>query len=128
MSMYRVRNHSKRWQRRWPWKYFIPQRIDQRVCPECRMPFHEGPLPQEITTCNKDNVTAFVYPAGGFRKRDYVIRVGRWKAMGKQFFASEFIPAEDIPLLLDAIEEAAQEISALSASHSRQQRKVARRK
>ena len=113
MSMYRSRNQRKRWRLKWPWKHFFPLRVDERFCRECRMPYHEGPLPTEVKRCFVDNVAAFVFPAGGYRKAEYVIRVGRWKSGGKQFYCSEFIPAEDIDNLLAAVELAREEISAL---------------
>ena len=75
------------------------------------MPFHEGPLPKEVVRFDVRNVAAFVFPSGGFRKGEYVIRVGRWKSGGKQFYSSEFIPAEDLDDLLAVVAMAKEAIS-----------------
>jgi hypothetical protein len=127
MSMYRSRNQQKRWQRKRPWKYFISPRVDERFCPECRMPYHEGPLPKEVAQFNSDSVTVFIFPAGGWRKGEYVIRLGRWKAGRKQLFASEFIPDQEIPQLLEVVELARKEISMLQGKPGANRKKVARR-
>jgi hypothetical protein len=113
MSMYRSRNQRKRWRLKWPWRLIFPLRIDERYCRECGFPFHEGPLPQEIKRCFEDNVVGIIFPAGGWRKGEYVIRVGRWKAGGKQFYCSEFIPAADIDNVVAVVEQVKEEISRL---------------
>lgn len=119
MSMYRSRNQRKRWRMKWPWNRLFPLRVDERFCPQCRMPFHEGPLPQEVDRCFVDNVAAFVFPAGSFRRGEYVVRVGRWRAGGKQFYCSEFIPAGDIDNVLAVVELAKERIAALSQAKRR---------
>lgn len=112
MSMYRVRHQRKRWRMKWPWKRLFPLRIDERFCSECRQPFHEGPLPDEVTRRHHGNVCAIVYPAGTYRQNERVIRVGRWKAGGKQFYCSEFIPVSDIDDVLSVVDKIKEELSA----------------
>ena len=119
MSMYRSRNQRKRWMLKWPWKHFFPLRVDERFCPECKLPFHEGPLPKELACCSVDNIAAFIFPAGGFRRGEYVVRVGRWKTGGKQFYCSEFIPASDIDNVLAVVELAKERIATLDQARSR---------
>lgn len=119
MSMYRSRNQQKRWRLKWPWRVLFPLRVDERFCPECRLPFHEGPLPKETRRFDVRNVAVFVLPAGSWRKDDYVIRVGRWKAGGKQFYASEFIPAADLDDLLAVVQLAKEELSAATPTRGR---------
>ena len=113
MSMYRSRKQRKRWRLNWPWRHIFPLRVDERFCRECGLPFHEGPLPPEVESLTVDNVAALVFPAGSWRNGDYVIRVGRWKSGGKQFYCSEFIPAADIDNLLAVVELARKKISHL---------------
>lgn len=113
MSMYRSRNQRKRWRLKWPWKHIFPLRVDERYCRECGMAFHEGPLPSEIKRCFVDNVVAMIFPAGSWRRGEYVIRVGRWKVGGKQFYCSEFIPAADIDQVLAVVKTVREEISLL---------------
>jgi hypothetical protein len=123
MSMYRSRKQQKRWRRKWPWKQLFPLRLDERFCPECKMPYHEGPLPQEVVRCNRGNATAFVFPAGSFRRDEYAIRIGRWKPGGKQFYASEFIPAAEIDDVLAVVELAKEQIATLSDSQWKARRR-----
>lgn len=75
------------------------------------MPFHEGPVPKEVARFDVGNVAVFVFPAAGFRKNEYVLRVGRWKVGGKQFYSSEFIPLADLDDLLQAVAMAEEELS-----------------
>lgn len=119
MSMYRSRNQQKRWRRKWPWRVMFPLRVDERFCPECRMPYHEGPLPKEAQRFDVCNVAVFAFPAGSLRRGENVIRVGRWKAGGKQFYASEFIPVAEIDDLLAAIQKAKEELSDVSLTRAR---------
>lgn len=119
MSMYRSRNNRKRWRLKWPWKVLFPLRVDERFCPECRMPFHEGPLPKEAKRFDVNSVALFVFPAGSWRKDDYVIRVGRWKATGRQMYSSEFIPFADIDDLAAVVQLAKEELSLASKSRTR---------
>lgn len=118
MSMYRSRNQRKRWRTKWPWKSIFPLRVDERYCPECKMPYHEGPLPKEVTRYFVGNVVAFVLPGGAFRRNEYVIRIGRWKSGGKQFYCSEFIPASEMDDVLAVVELAKEKITALSQTRA----------
>lgn len=113
MSMYRSRNQRKRWRLKWPWKHLFPLRVDERFCNQCGLPYHEGPLPQVVGYCFVDNVVAQFFPAGSWRKGEFVIRVGRWRTGGKQFYCSEFIPAADIDNVLAVVELAREKLSEL---------------
>lgn len=119
MGIYRSRNQRKRWRLKWPWRVLFPLRVDERFCSECRLPFQEGPLPKEAHRFDVSNVTAFLFPAGSWRKEDYVIRVGRWKAGGKQFYASEFIPAAEIDDLLTVVRLAKESLSTAAPTSRR---------
>ena len=97
MSMYRIRHGKKRWRTRWPWRWLYPLKIDERFCSRCGLPYHNGPLPQEVKRFTRGNVGAFIFPAGSWgRGAKYVIRVGRWKSAGRDFSFSEYIPSEDM--------------------------------
>lgn len=118
MSMYRSRNQRKQWRTKWPWRVLFPLKVDDRFCPKCQMPFHEGPLPKEVNRISEGNVTALVFRAGTFRRDEYVIRIGRWKAGGKQFYCSEFIPAAEIDDVLAVVELAKHELAAQSPTRA----------
>jgi hypothetical protein len=100
--MNRVKHHRKRWRMRWPWRWLFPLRIDERFCPECGFPFHEGPMPKELKRFDSHSITALVFPAGGFRRNEYVVKFGRWKAGRGNLYLSEFIPTQDLDDLLKA--------------------------
>jgi hypothetical protein len=70
------------------------------------MPFHEGPLPKELDRLFANNVAALVFPAGSWKKDEVVIRVGRWRPGGQQFYCSEYIPASDLESLLNVVQQA----------------------
>ena len=82
------------------------------------MPFHDGPMPEEVARYHVDNVVALVFPGGGFRKNEVCICVGRWRASGKQFYSSEFIPLADIDNLLAVIERAKEGIHAVQLTRA----------
>ncbi len=98
--MYRVRRHFG-WKTRWPWKLFFFPKVNERFCPKCSMPFQDGTMPAPLATFDKGNITGCVYPSGGYRKNEVVIRVGRLRAGRDSFYLSEFIPLEDLNDLID---------------------------
>ena len=105
--MYRIRHGKKRWRTKWPWRRLFPLRIDERFCSQCGLPYHNGPLPKEVKRFSHGNVGAFVFPAGSWgQSMKYVIRVGRWKASGREFSFSEYIPSEDMRDLVAVLRDA----------------------
>ncbi len=83
------------------------------------MPYHEGPLPKEADRFDAGNVAVFVFPGGTFRRNEQVIRVGRWRAGGKQFYSSEFVPLSDIDDLLAVLEMAKEQLTQANTGSSR---------
>ena len=83
--MYRVRYGRKTWRTRWPWSWLYPLTIDERFCRKCGLPYHNGPLPKEVTQFISGNVAAFIFPAGNWNGRAYVARFGRWKSQARDF-------------------------------------------
>lgn len=81
--------------------------------------YHEGPLPKETKRFDAGNVAVFVFPAGNFRKNEYAIRVGRWRAGGKQFYSSEFVPLSDLDDLLAVLEMAKDQMMPARIARSR---------
>ena len=110
--MFRVRNNRKRWRMKWPWRLFFPLKVDERFCRECGMPYHEGPLPKEVGRYRDDYVEALVFPAGSFRRGEFVVRFGRWKGGGQKFFLSEFIPESELDSLITVASQARDEYRA----------------
>src|SRR3972149_7727255 len=103
--MFRVRNNHKRWRMKWPWRWLFPLKVDERFCRECGMPFHEGSLPKELGRYRDQNVEGLLFPAGGFRSGEFVVRFGRWKG-GQKFYLSEFIPENELESLLEVVKQA----------------------
>lgn len=62
-------------------------------------------MPKELASFTVGDIGVLIYPAGGFRKREYVVRLGRWKASSGRFYMSEFIPTENLNDLSKAIEK-----------------------
>lgn len=98
--MYRVRRNFG-WKTRWPWKLFFFPKVNERFCPKCSMPFQDGTMPAPLDKFDKGNIAGCVYPSGGYRKNEVVIRVGRLRAGRDSFYLSEFIPLEDLNDLID---------------------------
>jgi len=94
--MYRVRRNFNHWQTRWPWRLFFFPQVNERFCRKCGMPFQDGPMPKEIRRIDQGNIACLVFPAGGYRKKEVVVRFGRWRAGQGKFYLSEFIPTEDL--------------------------------
>lgn len=105
-SMFRVRHNRKRWRLKWPWRHLFPLKVDERFCRECGMPFHEGPLPKEVMRYRDGYIEGLVFPAGSFRRGEFVLRLGRWKGGGQKFFLSEFIPQDELDSLLTVVTQA----------------------
>jgi hypothetical protein len=80
--------------------FFLPK-VNERFCPKCSMPFQDGAMPAPLDTFDKGNIAGRVYPSGGYRKNEVVIRVGRLRAGRDSFYLSEFIPLEDLNDLID---------------------------
>jgi len=94
--MYRVRYGRKQWRKRWPWKWLFPLTVDERYCRECGLPYQNGPHPTENRQFRRRDVAALVYPAGGWRRGEFVIRFGRWRSQGRDYFLSQYFSPEDL--------------------------------
>ena len=109
--MHRIRNNPHYWKRRWPWRWFIPLRVNDRFCRECGLPYHEGPLPEAVDKFRDGDVEIQRFTAGSHRRGDYMIRVGRWKGSGRRLFLSEFFPERELDVVIDALCRARKEWS-----------------
>ncbi len=95
--MYRVRNGGKAWRKRWPWSRMFPLRkVDERFCRECRLPYHNGPLPKEVKQFTSGNVSALIYPAGNWGHAAFCVKFGRWKSRADDPYLSPYLALEDI--------------------------------
>lgn len=90
----------------------MPLRIDDRFCRTCGLSYHEGPLPKPAHEVMVKSISALVFPAGGWRADDYVVRVGRMKSGGKNFYISEFIPRAEIDDAITALMMLQEDLSA----------------
>ena len=99
--MYRVRYGRKKWRTRWPWTRLFPLRVDDRFCPKCGLPYHNGPLPKEVTQFTEGNVGACIYPSGTFRRRSFAVKFGRWRSGSRELYLSDFIDAEELDDLFE---------------------------
>lgn len=102
--MLRIRNNQKRWRLRWPWRVLFPLRVDEFRCPECGLPYHNGPLPEAVKRFCANNIEGLVYPAT--RRGEFVVRFGRWGLGSGKFFLGEFIPEEELDSLLAVVNQA----------------------
>jgi hypothetical protein len=117
-SMHRIRHNRKRWRTKWPWSKWLPLKIDERFCRECGFAYHEGPLPAEVTHVTFGSVSAVVYPSGGFRRGDSVVRIGRVRSSGKGLYLSEFVPLEELADVSDAILAIRDEVRSVRAQRA----------
>lgn len=99
--MFRIHNNRKRWRTRWPWRWLFPLKIDERFCRECGLPYHEGPLPETVARYRDGQVGAHVFPAGSFRRDEYVVQFGRWKGGFQKQRFSEFIPESELDAVIE---------------------------
>lgn len=61
-------------------------------------------MPNELHRIQQGNIGGILLPAGGFRKREYVVQFGRWRSGKGKFYLSEFIPEEDLDDLFKAVQ------------------------
>ncbi len=94
--MYRVRRNGTPWHMRWPWRLFWPQKVNEKYCSACNMPFIEGPLPKPNAEFGSGNVAALLYPGGDWQRKRYAITIGRWQKGRGEHFLSEFIPSDEL--------------------------------
>jgi len=76
-------------------KWFPPV-IDERNCKKCRLPFQNGPQPESLKQFASGNVGGLLFPAGGWKRGQFAIQIGRWKSVGKEFQLSGFISEDDL--------------------------------
>jgi hypothetical protein len=98
--MYRVKNRRNVWRTRWPWKKFFPPKVDERFCEKCGLIYQYGPMPKPVREFMAGNVTALVFPAGSWRKRELTITFGRWKAPTRQFYLSHYFTHDELRELM----------------------------
>src|SRR5262245_21122225 len=79
--------------------------VNERFCSECGFPHHDGPLPSEVACFDSGSVSAVIYPAGGFRGKDLLVRFGRVRAGGRQLYLSEFIPTDELEDVLVTVSD-----------------------
>lgn len=65
-------------------------------------------MPEAEGKFNSGNLGVLVFPAGGFRRNEYVLKVGRWKVGGGGFYLSEYVPLNELSDLSHALRELAQ--------------------
>lgn len=69
------------------------------------MPYQDGPMPKEVDRVDRGSVGGLLFPSGGYRKREYVARFGRWRTGKGSFYLSEYVPEEDLADLSEAVQE-----------------------
>lgn len=119
--MYRVRRNYDQWKMRWPWRLIFRPKVNERYCRHCGMPFQNGPMPESIKRFDEGNIGCLVFPAGGYRKHDVVVRFGRWRASSGRFYLSEFVPTEDLGDLLLVLERTQKELKPAPVTRARRQ-------
>jgi hypothetical protein len=67
--MYRIQRQRRRWRNRWPFRKWLPAKLDERFCRVCWLPYLNGPLPNEIKQFFAGNVAALLFPAGAVFQR-----------------------------------------------------------
>ena len=73
-------------------------------------------MPKEVRQLLVGNLGALVYPAGGFHRREFVVRFGRWKPSNGRFYCSEFIPEQELNDLQLIVQQARDELKSLRKS------------
>lgn len=123
MSLYRARKQRKRWRLKWPWSVIFPIKIDERFCRECGLPFHEGPIPKTLDSVTVNSVTSLIFPPVGFRKGEYMIRLGKWIGGKHNLYCSEFITPSDLDDMELVIERTREAVKRLKGQTRERYRK-----
>ena len=109
--MYRIRRNYNQWRERWPWRWIFTPKVNERFCRHCGLPFQEGTMPEPIGKYQQGSIGVLVFPAGGFRQKEFVVRFGRWKASGGRFYLSEYVPTDELANLLTVAHKVQNELT-----------------
>jgi hypothetical protein len=76
------------------------------------MAYNDGPLPEEVASYRAGSVSVQVFPGGGSRRNDFVVRVGRWRSSWGKPFLSDYIPEGELEDLTSAALQALEDYRA----------------
>ena len=90
--------------------------IRERFCSKCNQPFVQSPEAkpeQQFFSCS---AAALVYPTRRAGRKDYLVRLGRWRPNRSRLELVQIFDADDITDLLDALKDAEQYIASQKKS------------
>ncbi len=123
--MYRVRRKGKPWRTRWPLNKWWPQKVDERFCRECSLPYINGPHPKEVRQFFSNNVAALLFAFDATTGRARFVPGGLWKPGSGRFYLSEYVPADELEDAETVIAQVREYIDEFA--HSTQPRRKAHR-
>lgn len=115
-----------RYRRRRKWKFseswlgrWIERRVGvrERFCSKCNQPYVTSPdaKPEEqFFSCSS---AVLVYPTRRAGRRDYIVRLGRWRSNRTRLDLVQIFEADDIDDLVKALRAAKQHIDTCKKSH-----------
>ena len=97
----------------------FPPTVDERYCRKCHQPHQSGPHPDEEAQFIHGNSSALVYPAGSWKRKNAVVKFGRWKSHGRDFFLSQYFSEDEVEDLIKVATETQKYFSKRKRSSAR---------
>ena len=85
--------------------------IRERFCSKCNQPFVQSPEAKPEEQFFSCSAAALVYPTRRGGRKDYLVRLGRWRPNRNRLDLVQIFDADDIADLLKAVEAAEQYIA-----------------
>lgn len=86
--------------------------IRERFCSKCNQPYVQSPEAKPEGQFFSCSAAALVYPTRRFQRKEYLVRLGRWRSNGRKLDLVQIFDADDIGDLLKALLAAQQYITA----------------
>jgi len=96
--------------------------VDECFCTKCGRAYQSDPVPKHVEDFVTGNASVFVYPAGTWKRKGLVVKVGRWRFRSGKHYPSEFFDPEELNDLAKSLVKAHRYIQTVNASSRRDRR------
>ncbi len=94
--MFRPKRRWKKQRDKWHMRLLRRLYLNRKFCSLCERYRDDNPEPREIEQFVHRSAAALVYETRRFRKRQFIIRVGRWQGMSKGLVLTDYLEPDDL--------------------------------